>query len=239
MPSLTYTPGALTLTGGAFNPVPIRFSYTAGRLTLTGGTLAAGVNLTATDGDRLPRLQRQETYFEDTGRPTAKMQLHWQRFAERIERRFDDIESVLAAVQAAQATAAAAVQTANATQAVISLTDSYTDPVSTLTASSDGTVTVAAHSRVYGNGTSVSVNSGTVTGQTGGVTIYYLDPARAGGAVTYRGTASPIAQTGDTHIVGQVTIPAMGEPATTGAGPTAPGYTAPEGGGGSYETQLQ
>lgn len=235
MPSLTYTPAALTLTGGTFNPEPIRFSYTAGRLTLTGATMSAGVNLSATDGDRLPRLQRQETYFEDTGRPTAKMQLHWQRFAERIERRFDDIEAVLAAVQAAQATAAAAVQTANATQAVISLTDSYTNPVSILTASSDGTVTIAAHSRVYGNGTSVSVNSGTVTGQSGNVTIYYVDPARAGGAVTYIGTTNPVAQTGDTHVAGQVTIPAMGEPATTGSGPAAPGYTPPSGGGGSYE----
>lgn len=234
MPSLTYTPGALTLTGGTFNPEPIRFSYTAGRLTLTGGTLGAGVNLSATDGDRLPRLQRQEVYFEENGRPTAKMQIHWQRFAERIEQRFTDIEAVLAAVQAAQATAAAAVQTANATQTVINLTDSYTNPVSTLTAASDGTVTVAAHSRVYGNGTSVSVNSGTVTGQSGSVTIYYTDAARAGGAVSYMGTASPIAQTGDTHIVGQVTIPAMGEPATTGSGPTAPGYTPPASGGGAY-----
>lgn len=234
MPSLTYTPGALTLTGGTFNPAPIRFGYTAGRLTLTGGTFNAGVNLSATDGDRLPRLQRQETYFGEGGKPTPQMQLHWQRFAERIERRFDDIESVLAAVQAAQAAAAAAQQTANATQAVISLTDSYTNPVSILTAASDGTVTIAAHSRVYGDGTSVSVNSGTVTGQSGNTTIYYTDPARAGGAVTYRGTTSPIAQTGDTHIVGQVTIPAAGQPATTGAGPSAPGYTPPSTGGGTY-----
>lgn len=235
MPSLTYTPGALTLTGGTFNPEPIRFGYTAGRLTLTGGSLAAGVNLSATDGDRLPRLQRQETYFGEGGKPTPQMQLHWQRFAERIERRFDDIEAVLAAVQAAQAAAAAAQQTANATQAVISLTDSYTNPVSTLTAASDGTVTVAAHSRVYGNGTSVAVNAGTVTGQTGNVTIYYMDAARTGGAVAYKGTTNPVAQTGDTHIVGQVAIPAAGQPATTGSGPAAPGYTPPASGGGQYE----
>lgn len=229
MPSLIYTPGALTLTGGEFNLEPVRFSYTPGRLALTGGEFNIGVNLTATDGDKLPRLQRQQTYFAD-GKPTQEMQLRWQRAMERIEQRFTDIESVLAAIQAAQATASAAVQTANATQASIDLSTSYTDPVGVLTASSAGTVTIAAHNRVYASGTSVSVNGGSVSGFAPGdyVTVYYSDPARAGGAVTYLGTTEAVAQTGDRHVVGTATIPAVGSADTVGSSPTAPGWILPE-----------
>lgn len=225
MPSFAYTPGALTLTGGTFNPEPIRFTYTAGTLSLAGGTFNIGPNLAATDGDRLPRLQRQLSYFEDDGRPSKQMQQHWQRFAERIEQRFTDIEGVLTQIQQAQATAAAAVQTANATQAVVNLTGSYVDPPGVLTADSSGTITIAAHSRVYVDGTSVSVNAGSVSGFASGdtVTVVYVDPARAGGAVTYQGTTSPVAQTENTHVVGAATIPAVGQPDAAGLGVTAPG----------------
>lgn len=229
MPSLTYTPGAITYSGGEFNPEPVRFNYTAGRLTLTGGSYDIGVNLSAADGDKLPRLQRQQVYFED-GKATQEFQLRWQRAMERIEQRFTDIESVLVAIQAAQATATAAVQTANATQAAIGLTNSYTDPVGVLTASSAGTVTIAAHSRVYGDGSTATLNSGSVSGFAPGnyVTIYYSDPARAGGAVAYLGTTEAVAQTGDRHIVGTATIPAVGSVDSVGSSPTAPGWILPE-----------
>lgn len=190
------------------------------------GSASMGPNLSATAENRLPRLHRQLSYFDRDGRPTQQMQQHWQNFAERIEQRFTDIESLLAQIQQAQATAAQAVQTANTTQSAIDLTNSYTNPVGVLSASSSGAVTVSAHQRIYGDGTSVSVNAGSVSGFAPGqaVTVYYTDPARDGGAVTYLGTTNAVSQTGDTHIVGQVTIPSVGQPDEYGTGPTAPGW---------------
>jgi hypothetical protein len=227
MPSFPYTPGALTLTGGTFNPEPIRFTYTPGALTLSGASIGAGPGLGATDGEKLARLMRQQSYFDEGGRPTSQMQIHWQRTMERIEQRFTDIESVLAQVQAAQTMAAAAQQSVLVVEAKVDLANSYTDPVAgLLTGSSAGVVTIASHSRVYGDGTTVAVTGGSVSGFTSGqfVRVYYVDAARAGGAVTYLGTTSEVIQQGDTHVVGGVTIPVMGEADATGAGTVPPGY---------------
>lgn len=227
MPSFPYTPGALRLTGGTFNPEPIRFTYTAAALRLTGGSIAAGPTLATSDGERLARLQRQQAYFDRDGHPTAQMQLHWQRAMERIEQRFTSIEGVLAQIQAAQRDAAAAMQTALTVTAKVDLANSYTDPVSgVLTASSDGVITIAGHSRVYGDGTTKAVAGGTLSGYLPGqfIRVYYVDAARAGGSVSYQATTGEIVQSGDTHVVGGVTIPAVGAANATGAGTVPPGY---------------
>lgn len=227
MPSLAYTPGTLTLSGGSIFPEPIRLSYTAGGLTLSSGDYSTfGAELTATDGDRLPRLVRQQSYFYPDGRPTQQMQTHWQGFAERIEQRFSDIEDVLAQVQQAQATAAAAQQTANETAEADSLAKSFPTPSTILSATSDGTITISTHTRVYGNSSTVSVNGGSLTGWTQGqfVQVYYEDAARAGGAVTYQGTTDVIAQAGSRHIIGGVTIPLSGALPNDGWPPFPPGY---------------
>lgn len=223
MPSLAYTPGSMTLAGASYNPEPIRFGYSLGRLSLSGGSYAIG--LSAAAGTKLPRLRRELSYFGDTGKPTAQMQTHWQTFAERIEARFDAIEAALEA----QALAATAVQSAQAVQTTLDLSQSYINPVGVLTAASSGTITVDTHSRVYSATSEVSVTGGTVTGFVPGdyVTVFYADAARAGGGVTFQGTTSAVAQTGNIHVVGQVVVPAVGQPDVPGAGPTAPGYTPP------------
>ncbi len=231
MPSLTFTPARLTLTGADTNPEPVRFAYTPGSLVLFGAAMAAGINLFAIDGSRLPRLQRQKVYFDNKGQPTAQMQQHWQGFAERIEQRFTDIESVLVAIQAAQQTATEALQQSQATAREKALTESYITPLDVLTASSGGAVTIDTHTRVYGDGTSVAVDSGSVSGFSPGdyVTIYYTDPGRTGGAVAYLGTTGAIGQTGDTHICGQVTVPQPGEADTGGTATTPPAWKYPDG----------
>jgi hypothetical protein len=182
----------------------------------------------------LDRLQRQGTYFMPNGNPTTQMQLHWQRTMEAIEAAFagltgqvTDLSAIVAQIQAANDLAAAANATATATKASIDIANSYTNPTGVVSAANDGTVTVEAHSRVYGDGSSVSVNSGSVSGFTSGayVTVFYDDAARSGGAVTYQGTTAAVAQTSNRHIVGQVTVPAAGNPPATGTSPPAPGYT--------------
>ena len=212
----------MRLTGAEFNPEPVRFTYTLGRLSLSGKSYAIG--LAALDGTRLPRMQRAITYFDGSGQATPQMQQHWQRAMERIEARF---AAVTAALEAS-ALAATAMQAALAVQSTSDLTQSYINPVGVLTAASSGTITIAAHARIYGT-VSVSVNSGSVSGFVPGnyVTIFYQDTARTGGAVTYQGTTSAVAQTGSTHIVGQVQIPAAGAADVAGAGPVAPGYNPP------------
>lgn len=106
------------------------------------------------------------------------------------------------------------------------------DPV--VTASALGSVTVSNHNRVYGNSSinpTVSVTGGVIPttatpGQT--VRIYYSDPTRSGGSVTYQYTidpAPPPVQGGDIHSVGAVVIPDTGE--SDGDFVRPPGYVNP------------
>lgn len=128
-----------------------------------------------------------------------------------------------AASNAAQAAGQAQQQT-DATKREAALQGSYIDPASVLTASPT-TITIAAHTRRYADGTSVPVNSGTVpaTGQGDTDYVYYVDQTRAGGAVTYAVSTTAPAQTGDTHVVGAVVIPTTGTQ-QGGDGPRQPGY---------------
>ena len=163
-----------------------------------------------------------------------QFQALWQRTVEKIEAAFQRVnnvnaeqQSTLDAITAAMALASAAKQQAQSIANEIDLTSSRTDPIEgLLSASSSGVVTILANSRVYGSGTTVAVSSGSVAGQlqSAFVRIYYNDPARVGGAVTYLATTDEITQTNNVHVVGGVAIPAAGEPPSTGIGTSPPGY---------------
>lgn len=227
----------MRFTGGAGAFVPVRFSPDTARLRFTGGTAILGpAGMTPSDvtTPKLDRLQRQAVYFNQTGNPTTQMQIHWQRTMEAIEAAFTaltgqvtDLSTIVAQIQAANALATAANSTAVATQSAIDIANSYTDPTNVVSAANDGTIAIAAHERIYGTGGRVSVGSGSASGFAPGdyVTVFYDDAARAGGAVTYHATTLAVAQTGNRHIVGQVTIPELGDPPATGTSPAAPGYT--------------
>lgn len=82
-------------------------------------------------------------------------------------------------------------------------------------AGSSATITISSHTRLYGDSTSVSVNTGSVTGLAYDTVyyIYYDQASRLGGAVTYQATTveSVAAQLNDRHLVGSVkTPPALG-----------------------------
>jgi len=126
---------------------------------------------------------------------------------------------------AAQAAAAQAQADAQAREAA--LVNSYIDPGSVLS-SSPTTISIMAHTRIYGDGTSAPVNAGSVAATATGDTdyVFYSDPARGGGPVTYQVSTDAPVQGGDIHVVGAVTIPAAGtQPG--GQGPRAPGYVQP------------
>lgn len=168
---------------------------------------------------------------------TVKEQLRQQRVLEAIEEAFtatnakvDDNTAILARLTAAEELAQAANDNAAAVSIADALKSSYPSPAGILSASSDGTITIAAHARIYGDGVSVSVDAGTVTGvATGGSqSVYYPDAAREGGVVAYEATPDNVAQSGNIHVLGRIAIPFLGEPPSSGSTVPAPGVIDPD-----------
>lgn len=230
---------------------PVRLSYGGALLVLGGGSVSLGPNFQndlSAKAIRLDRYQRAVPIVDKNGNPTMQEQAANQRNLEAIEAAFaaqgqqiDFLTTIVEGLQAAQAAAALANQGVATLNAGVSLSSSRTEPVDgLLSATSDGVVTISAHSRVYTTGsteTSVTVNAGSVSGFAPGafVRIFYMDAARAGGAVSYQGTTAEVTQTGDTHVVGGVTIPQVGSPPSEGSGTTPPGYVRERVGDGPIE----
>ena len=118
----------------------------------------------------------------------------------------------------------------------LAILGSYSIPTMTLTASdvgSDVTIAVAAHVRQYGDGSSLGIDAGSITGLAFSTkyVVYYDDDTRENTSPTF--LASTDLETGQhnyavgRHYVGTVTTPANGAAATTGGSPPAgSGYTA-------------
>lgn len=143
-----------------------------------------------------------------------------------IQQALLDLDAATQAALDAASTAQTAAEDITATSA---LTASYVTGLTlgSADAGTDVTISISGHMRVYGDGTSVSVNSGNVTGAAYDTYyyIYYDDPTRAGGTVTYSITADEAvaAQTGARHVVGAVVTPVAGQPDNTGYPVRPPG----------------
>lgn len=188
------------------------------------------------------KLQQSQAIVDKDGRPAAwfvrLINDNNANVAEAINRiaSLPEIQDALIELNSATAaalSAAAAAQTAADEAGAIAEASAYEsalqtstiDPISVLTADPT-TITVAAHNRLYGDGTVVAVAGDTLAtlGAAGDADyVYYDDPTRAGGAVTYVVTATQPIQTGDRHVVGAVIVPSVGT-VDGGAGPRAPGY---------------
>lgn len=194
---------------------------------------------------RLPRLQSTTEITDEQRRPSLPFQRYWQQTVELIELAINTIarltgitdqldeaikanqEATREAKEAAAAAKIAADEAAKqsaATKREAALQGSYIEPSAVLTADPT-TITIAAHTRRYADDTSAQVDGGTATATGSGDTNYisYEDADRSGGAVTYIASTTPPAQTGDTHVVGAVMIPATGT-VDGGTGPRRPGY---------------
>lgn len=190
---------------------------------------------------KLPRLVQNQEIVTADRKPAGTFIQYWQQLVQQIERailtivdltgiqeQFEQaLQQAQQATQAAQEAAMAAQQQTDAVKRETALQNSYIDPSSVLTATPT-TITVAAHTRYYGDGTSAMVNGGTAAATAQSVTDYvsYVDPDRMGGTVTYIATEIAPTQTGDTHVVGAIDIPATGT-AQGGEGPQRPGYVRP------------
>lgn len=181
------------------------------------------------------RLSRGVPIVDKNGSPSSWFHSRDQKILEQIEAQFAAQQEQIDAIAAAQAAAAAANAAASAAQtaadsadaaatgaqgaaeavaAASALQGSYVGGVSMsgTDAGSNSTVSISAHTRYYADNTSVAVSGGSVTGLAYSTTyfIYYDQPSRLGGAVTYAATTSETtaAQIGDRHLVGSVTTPA-------------------------------
>lgn len=142
----------------------------------------------------------------------------WQGTPELFERYWDQVlkqtETSINNILDAQAAAAAAAAAAQVVSDQNSIQNSYVSGLmlSGVDTGSSITLTISNHTRVYGNGTSVSVTGGSVSSLSYSTAyyIYYDQPSRLGGTVTYLYTTDPVvaAQTGSRHVIGLFTTPA-------------------------------
>lgn len=142
--------------------------------------------------------------------------------------------AALSAASAAQTTANTADTKADTVTINDKITASWTVPagvVSAVDAGSSVTITVAAHTRVYGDGSQVSVTGHTFTGKAYSTDygIYYDDLTASDTTPPYQITTNLTraqnSYAAGRHRVAVVTTPAAGSPPTTG------GSTPPGGGG--------
>ena len=138
------------------------------------------------------------------------------------------IQSALNGVVTTQAAQAA--QLATTTRIIQSLSFTEALTISAAAGTSAATISISAHERIYLDIPAVAVGAGTIQNVPFGtnVLIYYDDPDRKGGPVTYGFTTDPNqAATSNANpgrvFVGSVTTPASASsPPTTGAPPVAP-----------------
>lgn len=210
---------------------PLAFIVSMGSVLAGPGTNLAPVVATP----KLDRITRQEP-ITDGNVAHQRFQIIWQRTMEAIEAAFanqqsqiTDLSSIISRLEAAEQQASTAQAQATATAQADVLSKSYVEPSNALTAQADGSVFIAPHTRIYGDGTSVSVNGGGLTGFMIGqyVQVYYDDAARVGGAVVYQGTTGVVVQQDGRHIVGGVGIPAPESSPSTGTVQPPPGYVPP------------
>lgn len=185
----------------------------------------------------LTELQGADPIVDKEGRPSRVFLRFINGSIRSLKNGINGIQSALdaagiatAAAATATAAAAAATSATAAASAEQALVNSYMDPTSVISATT-ADITVASHDRIY------TTNPLTVTPVTGAtvphafaaattVYVYYVDAARAGGAVTYDLSITAPTQTGDVHVIGAVTIPAAGTQAG-GNGPRRPGEVEP------------
>jgi len=137
-------------------------------------------------------------------RTLPRLNATWKDSPELLERYWDEMANLIEEIQQDRSVEN-------------SYVDDFTAPL--ISCDSSGNVTIANHDRVYGSpaiNPTVAVTGGSlVTSASVGdvIDIYYKDPTRRGGAVTYLfylNRASLVYQTGEIHSLGTVTVPSSG-----------------------------
>ena len=201
------------------------------------GALASITDVNATQQELLDRIAEVLGITETLNEAVNATQ---QELLDRIAEVLGITETLNEAVVAAQSAADAANAAAGNAQGAAdtaeknsSLATSGTTGLSISAADAGANVTasISAHSRIYGDGATVAVSAGTITGLAYSTTyyLYYSDPARTGGTVTFQATTNQAdaAQIGDVHSLGAVATPAAAAPPSTGRPNLPPGVNEP------------
>ena len=191
---------------------------------------------------RIPAFQQSRAIVDDQGLPTTEFLRALNNAFKVLVDAQNATQAAIDAAAAANAAAATANTAATTAQAAADASAGETSIVnsfptgftgaSPVSIDSAGMVTVKNHNRQYGDTTlnpTVAVTGATfatsaAVGNT--VRVFYDDPTRAGGAVTYQFTIDPAAapvQGGDRHVVGAATVPGAGS--VDGGFVRPPGYT--------------
>jgi hypothetical protein len=202
--------GAIAGTGATAGTSALTLSLSGANLTVSGS---------ATTFLRLPTLNQNIPIADAQGNPSPEFMRFWQNTVGKIAAAFNATTAANAAAIVANNAAATALNAAQTVTNVSAISNSYVTGV-TITATDVGTnvtLTISAHTRVYGDGTSVAVSAGSITGLPYSTLeyVYYDDAARVGGPVVYLATTSSAtaAQAGIRHTVGSATTPAaLGAP---------------------------
>lgn len=193
----------------------------------------------------LPRLNdKLPVARPDTGLPSDYLLNRWDELCRSLESinaaqggTNEAVAAALAAAGIALGAAATATAATAAQQKATALQGSYVTPANILSAADNGTgvtVTIANHTRMYADNTSVVINGSSLIVPYGDVApvqyIYYDTLDRTISTVTFVATADSdvAAQIGDRHSVGAVSIPLAGGADTEGSGTRPPGFTRPD-----------
>lgn len=163
-------------------------------------------------------------------------QIWWQLVIEAIQGQEAAQDQILTDLAAAQADIIATQTQLTETVRHLNIGLSYTAPslvVSAVDAGTDATVTVANHTRIYGDGSQVAVTGGAFTGKAYSTTyaIYYDDPTLSDTTPTLVITTN-IAEAQNNYADGRHFVATIATPAAAGA-PTSGGTTPPGTGGGT------
>lgn len=184
---------------------------------------------------RIPDFQQSRAIVDPkTGFPTSEFMRSLNGAFRQLQDAQNATNEALIAAGIATAAAAAAQAAADSVTVDTSIANSYVSGL-TLEAFNDGAdchVDISIHTRIYGDGASVSVDGGTLTGLAHNtvIRVYYDQPSRAGGSVSYQWTSDETvaAQTGDRHSVGATVTPRSAEMGSVrGGGVSPPGFVIP------------
>ena len=178
---------------------------------------------------RLPRFPQSNSIVDDKGKPDP-------HFLRTIHNSFDAMEKVVASLNSANDALTNQIMMLTDTVRSTAIASSYTVPTACLTATDAGgghaTITIAVHTRYYGDNTAVGISAGAVTGLTYSTVyaVFYDDLTRRLNNPTFVATTNlKVAQNNalaGRHLVGTVTTPAAGGVATYGGTvPTGSGYS--------------
>lgn len=182
---------------------------------------------------KLPRFVAGRPIVDPTtGNPSSDFVTSLNNTLNNLSVAINQLKTMQDDIVASLEAAGIALTTAQDIDAALALSNSYVDPQQVLSAETDpgdatkSKITIVDHDRVYGGMTPVTkaVTGGSISAldPTTLYLVYYDDPTRAGGSVTYHATVDPTAavQKGIRHLVGTVITPTAGSPDTVGGGGT-------------------